>query len=297
MLTLHPDMVLWQEWCFIASMESLIFYLTLVLLVPLSIHCAVKPASAEEDLRNQEEIKEFGKLTLLWESSSYGLNEEFKYTKIPVNIWGLSGLVSSVLFPFPVLTQSWLLMLDNFLQYGSCCICNSIAVWMENIFTYKLLLLQWKLFGSLCGCTVGCSTDQKYWIVIFTNIESLDIVWDLRSLNGVCVDNSGNGMSMLYFIQMRSAPYCQTLMLCLHQISSFTRSGRGMLMSDHMWSGWSASQHSRGKADRSTHCTLLQWKALKKETLSRQETAKNRSRDNRLFHFLGFIMIQLCILL
>ncbi len=46
-------------------MESLIFYLTLVLLVPLSIHCAVKPASAEEDLRNQEEIKEFGKLTLL----------------------------------------------------------------------------------------------------------------------------------------------------------------------------------------------------------------------------------------
>ncbi len=177
MLTLHPDMVLWQKWCFIASMESLIFYLTLVLLVPLSIHCAVKPASAEEDLRNQEEIKEFGKLTLLWESSSYGLNEEFKYTKIPVNIWGLSGLVSSVLFPFPVLTQSWLLMLVNFLQHGSCCICNSIAVWMENIFTYKLLLLQWKLFGSLCGCTVGCSTDQNYWIVIFTNIESLDIVW------------------------------------------------------------------------------------------------------------------------
>lgn len=43
-------------------MEALIFYL--VLLAPLSIHCAVTPASVEEDLRNQEEIHEFGKLQM-----------------------------------------------------------------------------------------------------------------------------------------------------------------------------------------------------------------------------------------
>lgn len=41
-------------------MESLIFYL--VLLAPLLVHSAVKPASFEEDLRNQEEVQEFGKL-------------------------------------------------------------------------------------------------------------------------------------------------------------------------------------------------------------------------------------------
>ncbi len=157
-------MVLWQKWCFIASMEALIFYL--VLLAPLSIHCAVKPASVEEDLRNQEEIQEFGKL--LWERRSNGLNEEIqyktKYTKISGDIWGLSGLVSSVLLPFPVLTQSWLLMLVHFLQHGSCCICRLNG---KDIY---ILLLHWKLFGSLYGCTVGCSTDQKYLIVIFTHI-------------------------------------------------------------------------------------------------------------------------------
>uniref|UniRef100_A0A671KFS9 ADAM metallopeptidase domain 17a n=1 Tax=Sinocyclocheilus anshuiensis TaxID=1608454 RepID=A0A671KFS9_9TELE len=42
-------------------MESLMFYL--VLLAPLSIHCAVKPASVEEDLRNQEEVQEFDALS------------------------------------------------------------------------------------------------------------------------------------------------------------------------------------------------------------------------------------------
>uniref|UniRef100_A0A671KP99 Disintegrin and metalloproteinase domain-containing protein 17-like n=1 Tax=Sinocyclocheilus anshuiensis TaxID=1608454 RepID=A0A671KP99_9TELE len=42
-------------------MESLIFYL--VLLAPLSIHCAVKPASVEEDLRNQEDVPEFDALS------------------------------------------------------------------------------------------------------------------------------------------------------------------------------------------------------------------------------------------
>uniref|UniRef100_A0A8C1ZEN4 ADAM metallopeptidase domain 17a n=1 Tax=Cyprinus carpio TaxID=7962 RepID=A0A8C1ZEN4_CYPCA len=42
-------------------MESLIFYL--VLLAPLSIHCAVKPVSVEEDLRNQEEEQEFDALS------------------------------------------------------------------------------------------------------------------------------------------------------------------------------------------------------------------------------------------
>uniref|UniRef100_A0A9J8B8I5 ADAM metallopeptidase domain 17a n=1 Tax=Cyprinus carpio carpio TaxID=630221 RepID=A0A9J8B8I5_CYPCA len=41
-------------------MQTLIFYL--VLLSPLSIHCAVKPASVEEDLRNQEEVQEFDAL-------------------------------------------------------------------------------------------------------------------------------------------------------------------------------------------------------------------------------------------
>ncbi|XP_026106641.1 disintegrin and metalloproteinase domain-containing protein 17-like [Carassius auratus] len=41
-------------------METLMFYL--VLLTPLSIHCAVKPASVEEDLRNQEEVQEFDAL-------------------------------------------------------------------------------------------------------------------------------------------------------------------------------------------------------------------------------------------
>ncbi|XP_043118868.1 disintegrin and metalloproteinase domain-containing protein 17a isoform X1 [Puntigrus tetrazona] len=42
-------------------MESLIFYL--VLLTPLSIRCAVKPASVEEDPRNQEEVQEFDALS------------------------------------------------------------------------------------------------------------------------------------------------------------------------------------------------------------------------------------------
>lgn len=41
-------------------MESLIFYL--VLLAPHLVHCAVTPASVEEDLRIQEEVQEFGKL-------------------------------------------------------------------------------------------------------------------------------------------------------------------------------------------------------------------------------------------
>ncbi|XP_016090951.1 disintegrin and metalloproteinase domain-containing protein 17-like [Sinocyclocheilus grahami] len=42
-------------------MESLICYL--VLLAPLSIHSAVKPASVEEDLRNQEDVQEFDELS------------------------------------------------------------------------------------------------------------------------------------------------------------------------------------------------------------------------------------------
>lgn len=44
-------------------MESLIFYL--VLLSPLFVHCAVRPASVEEDLRNQEEVQEFDALSSL----------------------------------------------------------------------------------------------------------------------------------------------------------------------------------------------------------------------------------------
>jgi len=41
-------------------MESLKLYL--VLLAPLLVYSAVKPASFEEDLRNKEEAQEFGKL-------------------------------------------------------------------------------------------------------------------------------------------------------------------------------------------------------------------------------------------
>ncbi|XP_056101599.1 disintegrin and metalloproteinase domain-containing protein 17a isoform X3 [Rhinichthys klamathensis goyatoka] len=44
-------------------MESLIFYL--VLLAPLLVYSAVKPASFEEDLRNQEEVQEFDALSSL----------------------------------------------------------------------------------------------------------------------------------------------------------------------------------------------------------------------------------------
>ncbi|KAK7142096.1 hypothetical protein R3I94_011709 [Phoxinus phoxinus] len=46
-------------------MESLIFYLVLLVLAPLLVHSAVKPASFEEDLRNQEEVKEFDALSSL----------------------------------------------------------------------------------------------------------------------------------------------------------------------------------------------------------------------------------------
>lgn len=81
-------------------MEYWILYL--VLLAPLSIHCAVKPASVEEYLRNQEEEHEFGKLTLLLEIRSNGLRYKTKYTKTSGDIWGLSGLVSPLLLPFPV---------------------------------------------------------------------------------------------------------------------------------------------------------------------------------------------------
>lgn len=73
-LRYHLNMVLWQKWCCIASMESLIFYL--VLLAPLLVHSAVKPASFEEELRNQEEVQEFGKL--LWESYLNRLNKEIR---------------------------------------------------------------------------------------------------------------------------------------------------------------------------------------------------------------------------
>lgn len=41
-------------------MESFVFYL--LLFAPLCVRCAVKPVSVEEDLRNQEELQEFGKL-------------------------------------------------------------------------------------------------------------------------------------------------------------------------------------------------------------------------------------------
>lgn len=129
--TSHPDLVLWQKWCFIDSMESLIFYL--VLLAPLSIHCAVKPVSVEEDLRNQEEEQEFGKLTLLWESrvtisSTRKLDIKLSIPKYMGIFGGLSWLVSSVLLPFPVLTQSWQLILVHFLQHGSCCNVKDIYI-------------------------------------------------------------------------------------------------------------------------------------------------------------------------